>query len=191
MKTELKAKFLQHILDKKKENEGFTLIELLVVIIIIGILSAIALPSFLNQANKAKQSEAKTYTGSMNRGQQAFYLEQNKFAAQADFGSLGLGIATQTSNYKYAISGGGTAVPSQVTNQASTVIDKAPLKTYMGNVGVTKQAATSEATTIALLCEASVARVNNGAVVLAYNAGNFVAVTNAPTCPAGFASLSK
>lgn len=28
MKTELKAKFLQHLLGKKKENEGFTLIEL-------------------------------------------------------------------------------------------------------------------------------------------------------------------
>ena len=72
MKTELKAKFLQNILRKKKENEGFTLIELLVVIIIIGILSAIALPSFLNQANKAKQSEAKTITGTMSRAQQTY-----------------------------------------------------------------------------------------------------------------------
>ena len=77
MKTELKAKYVQHLLNKKKNNEGFTLIELLVVIIIIGILSAIALPSFLNQANKARQAEAETYVGSMNRAQQAEYLEEN------------------------------------------------------------------------------------------------------------------
>ncbi|MHC5768492.1 MAG: type IV pilin-like G/H family protein [Nostoc sp.] len=191
MKTELKAKFLQHILAKKKGDEGFTLIELLVVIIIIGILSAIALPSFLNQANKAKQSEAKTYTGSMNRAQQAFYLEQNKFAAQADFGSLGLGIATETSNYIYTINGGGTANSSQVSNLAATVLATAPLKTYMGNVGVTTQAATSEATTIALLCEASQARVNSGAAPDTTIGNSFNSTTNSPTCATGFVSLSK
>jgi type IV pilus assembly protein PilA len=182
MKTELKAKFLQHILDKKKGDEGFTLIELLVVIIIIGILSAIALPSFLNQANKAKQSEAKTYVGSMNRAQQAYYLEKGTFASQTDFGSLGLGIATQTTNYVYAIAGGGGSA-TVVTNQASTVITTAPLKNYVGGVGVVIQSGTSEATTIALLCEADKPKVNSGADV--------VSMTAVTSCPTNFTSLSK
>lgn len=184
MKSELKAKFLQHILAKKKGDEGFTLIELLVVIIIIGILSAIALPSFLNQANKAKQSEAKTYVGSMNRAQQAYYLENTTFTAS--IGQLGLGIATQTVNYKYgaAILSGG----SVVTNGAIVVNESAPLKSYVGGVEVTIQAATSEATTVAILCEAKNAMVNRGtnatSVEFAYTPG-------APSCPANFITLAK
>ncbi|MHC5732114.1 MAG: type IV pilin-like G/H family protein, partial [Nostoc sp.] len=84
----------------------------------------------------------------------------NTFATSAaSFGNLGLGIATQTSNYKYNITGNA----SQVTNQAHSVIGSAPLKTYLGGVGVATQAATSEATTIAILCEAAQARVNGGA----------------------------
>ncbi|MGB3534388.1 MAG: type IV pilin-like G/H family protein [Microcoleaceae cyanobacterium] len=98
MKTEFKAKFLQHVAKRKRE-EGFTLIELLVVIIIIGILSAIALPSFLNQANKAKQSEAKQYLSSINKGQQASYTEFSGFKQSID--ALGVGIKTQTTNYEY------------------------------------------------------------------------------------------
>jgi prepilin-type N-terminal cleavage/methylation domain-containing protein len=152
MKSELKAKFIQHLVGKRKE-EGFTLIELLVVIIIIGILSAIALPSFLNQANKARQSEARTYVGSLNRSQQAFYLERTEFADNASFGALGLGIPTETENYTYVIADGGPD-STIVTNQAQPDGTDSPVKAYVGGVALGEIAATSEATTLAALCEA-------------------------------------
>jgi prepilin-type N-terminal cleavage/methylation domain-containing protein len=142
MKTEFKAKFLQHI-NKRRQDEGFTLIELLVVIIIIGILSAIALPSFLSQANKAKQSEAKQYVSSINKGQQAFFAENTQFADEIT--NLGIGLKTQTNNYTYnlGVPGGGAT--------AAATPGSAALRSYAGAVGLVT--AGEAKTTQTILCE--------------------------------------
>ena len=155
MTSQLKAKLLQHFAAKKKGNGGFTLIELLVVIIIIGILSAIALPSFLNQANKARQSEAKTYVGSMNRAQQAYYMENGAFTATIS--ELGLGIQPKTENYSYTITLGTASAPgtgSVATNKGAALQDA--LKGYAGGVALASVGGNAnDVTTSALLCEAN------------------------------------
>ncbi len=193
MKAEFKTKFLQHVVAKRQEG-GFTLIELLVVIIIIGILSAIALPSFLNQANKAKQSEAKTYVGSMNRAQQAYYLEKGSFAAPGittigtndkAIGALGLGIQTTTQYYIYNVADGdaGTVADTfkSVTNQAQPKTDS--LKAYLGGVQIGTQLGTGEATTLATLCEAVKAPVQTGADGTDTFGFVYTAGAGAPVCP--------
>lgn len=67
-------------LKKQRRCEGFTLIELLVVVIIIGILSAIALPNFLGQTGKARETEAKNNLSSIGVSQQAYFFEHGTFA---------------------------------------------------------------------------------------------------------------
>ena len=62
--TSLNSKLQLAMLNRKKSRnlleKGFTLVELMIVIVIVGILSAVALPNFLNQTDKAKAVEGTT-----------------------------------------------------------------------------------------------------------------------------------
>jgi type IV pilus assembly protein PilA len=96
--------FRRQLINPKVTLQGFTLIELLVTIIIVGVLSTIALPSFLNQVSKARGSEAKASLGTLNRAQQAYRYERSRFAPNLnDLQAAGLSVNERF--YQYNLSG--------------------------------------------------------------------------------------
>ncbi len=121
----------------------------------IGVIGAIALPSFLVSGGGGcmpKTGEARQYVGSMNRAQEALFIEKSAFATSVD--ALGLGIKTETTNFKYSI----RATKKAAFNYA--VAKENDLKSYVGGVFLVPaknfepNAAKEEITTTSILCEA-------------------------------------
>lgn len=97
-----------HSLLENQGSSGFTLIELLAVIAIIGILAAIALPNFLSQSGKAKQTEAKQNINIITKLQRAYFLENRRFTDNLDevgVGSINGGSTSATSYFNYLMAG--------------------------------------------------------------------------------------
>ncbi len=68
------------LINRAKEEQGFTLIELLVVILIVGILAAIALPTFLGQQKKGQDSEAKSNARNLVSHVESCFAETQDYA---------------------------------------------------------------------------------------------------------------
>jgi type IV pilus assembly protein PilA len=158
-------------------SSGASIFLNLCVIVPISVVGYIAWSSlFFPKKNYARASEPKTYTGSINRAQQAYYLENNKFVTEnSALDKLGLGIKPETENYRYIISEGSLAyifrvpdansspprkiAPVQPIAVIAIAVPKNPtLKSYVGIVWTPQRMSStpqeSDVTTMAILCEA-------------------------------------
>ena len=116
--TSLQAKLTQNLTTRLSKRtgspqQGFTLVELLVVIVIVGILSAVALPQFLTQTKKAAATEGTQQASSIAKQAAAYYLEAGSLGTvDTDCSDYAGTIVTDNTNFTYACSGTKTAFVS-------------------------------------------------------------------------------
>jgi prepilin-type N-terminal cleavage/methylation domain-containing protein len=118
----------------EKSESGFTLIELLVVMLIIGILAAIALPSFFNQRDKAQDAKAKEYAHSAQVAMETYATDHSGAYTGADVSAL-RAIEPTLSSANLAISSAGATgynltVTSVPTTQTFSVVNTSGTMTF-------------------------------------------------------------
>jgi prepilin-type N-terminal cleavage/methylation domain-containing protein len=84
---------------------GFTLIELMIVVAIIGVLSAVAIPSFRAYMNKSKVTEATTFLGEIKQRQESYRAEFGQYCDVSGAGTLAIAAYNPAS-----VPAGGTPV---------------------------------------------------------------------------------
>lgn len=84
---------------KARHQRGFTLIEIMIAVVIVAILAAIALPSFMDSIRKSRRSEAFAALSALQQAQERWRGNNANYGAMANLTT----IAAATPNGYYAI----------------------------------------------------------------------------------------
>ena len=77
-------------------KSGFTLVELLMVVVIIGLLTAVALPGYRKAVERSRVSDALTTMDAVAKSEHAWYLANNSYTK--DFANLDIALTDKDGN---------------------------------------------------------------------------------------------